>query len=157
VARRQDEPRVPGHGWRVVSHWCALIVALFGGGEATGAFAVRGLRIVSAGFFFYAYGMVLTNAFNGAGDTRTPTLLNLFCFWLIEIPLAFVLSRVLGFGPTGVFAAIMIAFSTLAAAAAVVFSAGTGNGSLSNSSSKRLCRRSGERCLRYFQPLAQRE
>jgi MATE family, multidrug efflux pump len=101
------------------------IVALFGGGEATGAFAVRGLRIVSAGFFFYAYGMVLNNAFNGAGDTRTPTLLNLFCFWLIEIPLAFVLSRVLGFGPTGVFAAITIAFSTLAVAAAAVFKRGS--------------------------------
>jgi putative MATE family efflux protein len=100
------------------------IVALFGGGAATAAVAVRGLRIVSAGFFFYAYGMVLNNAFNGAGDTWTPTMLNLVCFWLLEIPLAFVLSRVLGFGPTGVFVSITIAFSTIAIAAAVLFKRG---------------------------------
>ena len=103
------------------AHW---IVALFGGGAVTAAYAVRGLRIVSAGFFFYAYGMVLTNAFNGAGDTWTPTMLNMFCFWLLEIPLAFVLSRVLGFGPTGVFTSITIAFSTIAVAAAVLFRRG---------------------------------
>jgi Na+-driven multidrug efflux pump len=100
------------------------IVALFGGGAVTAAYAVRGLRIVSAGFFFYAYGMVLNNAFNGAGDTWTPTMLNVFCFWLLEIPLAYVLSRVLGFGPTGVFASITIAFSTIAVAAAVLFRRG---------------------------------
>ena len=53
---------------------------------------------MSAGFPFYAYGMVLTSAFNGAGDTWTPTLLNLFCFWLWEIPLAWVLAQAAGLG-----------------------------------------------------------
>jgi putative MATE family efflux protein len=86
--------------------------------------AVEQLRIVSAGFLFYAYGMVLTSAFNGAGDTWTPTLLNLFCFWLWEIPLAWILAKVLGMGPTGVSIAIAIAFSTLAVASVVLFRRG---------------------------------
>jgi putative MATE family efflux protein len=100
------------------------IVALFGGDAATSEQAVLCLRIVSAGFFFYAYGMVLTQSFNGAGDTWTPTVLNLFCFWLFEIPLAWLLAHPLGFGPSGVFAAIAIAFSTVAALSAVLFRRG---------------------------------
>ncbi|MBI4410705.1 MAG: MATE family efflux transporter [Gemmatimonadetes bacterium] len=100
------------------------IVSLFGGDAATATYAAHCLRIVSAGFFFYAYGMVLGNSFNGAGDTWTPTYLNLFCFWFWEIPLAWLLARELGFGPEGVYAAILIAFSTYAVAAAVLFRRG---------------------------------
>ena len=77
-------------------------------------YGVDCLRIVAYGFLFYAYGMVLGQSFNGAGDTWTPTVINLFVFWLWEIPLAYVLSVVLGLGPRGVFIAITIAFSTLA-------------------------------------------
>jgi Na+-driven multidrug efflux pump len=84
----------------------------------------RLVRIVSAGFPFYAYGMVLTSAFNGAGDTWTPTLLNLFCFWFWEVPLAWLLSQGTGLGPSGVFLAITIAFSTLALVSAGVFRRG---------------------------------
>jgi putative MATE family efflux protein len=98
------------------------IVGLFGGGAESSAYAVRALRIISAGFFFYAYGMVITQSFNGAGDTWTPTLLNLACFWCWEIPLAWVLSR--PFGPTGVFLAVAIAFSTLALLSAALFRRG---------------------------------
>jgi Na+-driven multidrug efflux pump len=58
--------------------------------------------------------MVLTQAFNGAGDTRTPTLIHLVCLWMLEIPLAWVLAYPTGLGPTGVFAAVSIAFSALA-------------------------------------------
>ena len=101
-----------------------FITHQFGGDVATTAYAVRCLRIVSAGFFFYAYGMVLNNSFNGAGDTRTPTLLNLFCFWLWELPVAWLLSRHLDMGPTGVFAAIMLAFSMLAVLAAILWRRG---------------------------------
>ena len=61
--------------------------------------ATRGLRIISAGFPFYAAGYVLTQSFNGAGDTVTPTLINLGCFWAFEIPLAYVLGRPLGLRP----------------------------------------------------------
>jgi putative MATE family efflux protein len=82
------------------------------------------LRIVSAGFLFYAYGMVVTQAFNGAGDTRTPTLINLVCFWFAEIPLAWVLARPLGFGPTGVFVSITLAFSAVAVVSVILFRRG---------------------------------
>jgi Na+-driven multidrug efflux pump len=68
--------------------------------------------------------MVLTQSFNGAGDTWTPTIINLFVFWLWEIPLAYGLAIVLGLGPRGVFLAIMIAFSTLAFVSALVFRKG---------------------------------
>jgi putative MATE family efflux protein len=101
-----------------------LVVAPFGEDATTTMFAARCLRVVSAGFFFYAYGMVLTQSFNGAGAAWTPTILNLFCFWLWEIPLAWGLSRHTTLGPTGVFAAITIAFSTIAVASAVLFRRG---------------------------------
>jgi len=87
-------------------------------------YGVDCLRIVAYGFLFYAYGMVLGQSFNGAGDTWTPTIINLFVFWLWEIPLAYVLSKRLGMGPRGVFLAIMIAFSTLAVVSAIVFRQG---------------------------------
>ena len=82
------------------------------------------LRIISYGYLFYAYGMVLTNSFNGAGDTWTPTWLNLFCFWLWEIPLAWVLAMHFNLGPQGVAWAVTIAFSTLAVASALLFRRG---------------------------------
>ena len=82
------------------------------------------LRIVSYGFLFYAVGMVMTQAFNGAGDTWTPTRINFFIFWLFEIPLAWFLSRRTGLGPRGVFAAIAIAFSSLAVVSLTVFRRG---------------------------------
>lgn len=87
-------------------------------------YGVDCLRIVAYGFLFYAYGMVLTQSFNGAGDTWTPTIINLFVFWLWELPLAYVLAIVFGFGPRGVFLSIMIAFSTLAVVSAIMFRRG---------------------------------
>jgi MATE family, multidrug efflux pump len=87
-------------------------------------FGIDCLRIVAYGFLFYAYGMVLGQSFNGAGDTWTPTIINLFVFWLWEIPLAYILSVELGFGPRGVFVAMTIAFSTLALVSASVFRRG---------------------------------
>jgi putative MATE family efflux protein len=87
-------------------------------------YGVDCLRIVAYGFLFYAYGMVLGQSFNGAGDTWTPTVINLFVFWLWEIPLAYVLGVKAGFGPRGVFIAMTIAFSTLALVNVVVFRRG---------------------------------
>ena len=86
------------------------------------------LRTVSLGFLFYAAGMVLTAAFNGAGDTWTPTLINLGVFWLFEIPLAWWLATRTPLGPRGVFLALTIAYSALAVVSAVLFRRGTWKG-----------------------------
>ena len=83
------------------------------------------LRIVSSGFLFYAYGMVLENAFNGAGDPWTPTWINLFCFWIIELPLAWFAAYLLGWGPNGVFIAMTVSFSALAVVSAYYFRKGS--------------------------------
>lgn len=101
-----------------------LIVSAFTTDPEVAGFAVYGLRVVAAGFVFYAYGMVMSQAFNGAGDTWTPTWLNVFSFWLWEIPLAYFFSRVLHMGMQGVFLAIPIAFSTFALLAVVMFRRG---------------------------------
>jgi putative MATE family efflux protein len=87
-------------------------------------YGVMALRTIAYGFVFYAYGMVIGNSFNGAGDTRTPTWINLFVFWGLEIPLAWVLSHQTGLGVLGVFVAMTIAFSTLAVVSALVFRRG---------------------------------
>ena len=101
------------------------IVAAFTSDPAVLAYGADGLRVVAAGFVFYAYGMVLAQSFNGAGDTWTPTLLNLVCFWLFEIPLAWALSFPLGMGPHGAFLAITAAFSLFALLAVLMFRRGT--------------------------------
>jgi putative MATE family efflux protein len=106
------------------------IVHLFTSDPAVVPSAVNALRIIALGFLFYAYGMVLSAAFNGAGDTMTPTLLNVVVFWLWEIPLAYVLAKLLGYGPSGVYWSVTIAFSTLAVLSAVVFRRGRWKGQI---------------------------
>jgi putative MATE family efflux protein len=101
-----------------------FIARLFTQDPAIVPFAADALRIVACGFPFYAWGMVIGQSFNGAGDTRTPTLLNLAVFWCWEIPLAWVLAIRLGLGPRGIYLAIAIAFSTYALASAVLFRRG---------------------------------
>ncbi|MGI9168494.1 MAG: MATE family efflux transporter [Pyrinomonadaceae bacterium] len=100
------------------------IIGLFTSDPNVVPYGVDCLRIVASGFLFYAYGMVVTQSFNGAGDTWTPTIINLFVFWLWELPLAYALAIVFGLGPRGVFLAMLIAFSTLAVVSAVIFRRG---------------------------------
>jgi putative MATE family efflux protein len=100
------------------------LVGLFTNDAQVAAYAASCLRIVASGFLFYAFGMVLVAAFNGAGDTRTPTLLNLGIFWAFEIPLAWALAHPLGMGPRGVFIAIAVAFSAMAVVSVVLFRRG---------------------------------
>lgn len=100
------------------------IVSIFTADPAVAPLAVRGLRIISAGSPFYAYGYVLTQAFNGSGDTVTPTWMNIACLWLGEIPLAYLLGRTAGLGPAGAFLAVAIALSTMSLVAAALFKAG---------------------------------
>jgi len=100
------------------------IVGLFTHDPVAAPTAAVGLRTMSYGFVFYALGMVVTQSFNGAGDTWTPTWINLCCFWLWEIPLAYGLARVWGFGPFGVFLSITVAYSTLALVSTLLFRRG---------------------------------
>ncbi|HEU4406352.1 MAG TPA: MATE family efflux transporter [Polyangiaceae bacterium] len=91
---------------------------------AVAAFARDALRIIALGFVFFAYGMVAMQAFNGAGDTTTPLLINLVSFWCFKIPLAWVLAKPLGLGPPGVFLAITAAYSLQSLIAGVAFRRG---------------------------------
>jgi len=82
------------------------------------------LRILSAGYVFFAYGMIVSQAFNGAGDTRTPTYINLFVFWLLQIPLAWLLAKFFKLGPEGVYIAIAVSETVLAIVSVLVFRKG---------------------------------
>lgn len=86
--------------------------------------AVKAIRILSAGYLFYGVGMVLLNAFNGSGDTKTPTWINFFGFWMFQIPMAYLLSKQLEWGPEGVFWAIPIAEAVMTVVSIIVFRKG---------------------------------
>lgn len=101
-----------------------LVISIFTTDPAVAAYGRDCLRIVGYGYAFYGLGMVMESSFNGAGDTWTPTYLNVFIFWMFEIPLAYVLAHKYGFGPQGVFWAITLAFSLLAITAALLFKRG---------------------------------
>lgn len=108
----------------VFATFAAPIVRTFTLEPQVVGYGVSCLRTVSLGFLFYAYGMVMGQAFNGAGAVWTPTFINLFCFWLWQLPLAYTLAHVTGFGPGGMFAAITVAWSTYAVVSAVIFRRG---------------------------------
>jgi putative MATE family efflux protein len=82
------------------------------------------LKIVSLGYIFYSYGMVVNQSFNGAGDTRTPTVISLIGFWLFQIPLAYLLARWFETGPLGVYIAVSVAESLMAVAGIIIFRRG---------------------------------
>lgn len=82
------------------------------------------LQVIALGYIFYAYGMVVTQAFNGAGDTKTPTKINLISFWFFQLPLAYISALVLGWGAIGVFLAITLAEVMLAVLAMIWFKKG---------------------------------
>jgi putative MATE family efflux protein len=100
------------------------IVAFMNKDVTVESYAVLALRIVSLGYIFYGVGMVVTNAFNGAGDTKTPTLINIFGFWLFQVPLAFLLAIVFKLGPKGVFIAIVLAETGITIAGIIIFKKG---------------------------------
>lgn len=101
------------------------IIGVFTQDPAVAPLAVLGLRYLSYGYLSYGYGMVISQSFNGAGDTFTPTVLNLICFWACQIPLAYALALPLGFGPKGVYIAVVVADSLLAVLGILWFRRGT--------------------------------
>lgn len=86
--------------------------------------AVMALRIVSLGYIFFGVGMVMMNAFNGAGDSKTPTLVNLFWFWIFQIPLAYFVAIILHWGPKGVFISIVVTETCITITSAILFRRG---------------------------------
>ncbi|TAE34561.1 MAG: MATE family efflux transporter [Cytophagales bacterium] len=104
--------------------FAAEVVGIFNKEPAVVATAVQCLKIFCLGYVAFAYGMVLTQALNGAGDTKTPTLINIVCFWVIEIPLAYFLAQTLNWGPEGVFWSVAFSETLLAVCAILVFRRG---------------------------------
>jgi putative MATE family efflux protein len=101
------------------------IVGWFTADEAVVPIAVRGLRWISLGFPAFAIGMVVEQSFNGAGDTRTPSWINFWMFWALQIPLALLLAQRFGLAEDGVFVAIPVTYTVFALVSVVLFRSGT--------------------------------
>jgi putative MATE family efflux protein len=100
------------------------VLSIFIKDEASIVYGVECLHIIAIGYLFFAYGMVITQALNGAGDTKTPTILNLVCFWALQIPLAWLLAKKAGLQTAGVYYAIGIAEAVLAIVCIIIFKRG---------------------------------
>jgi putative MATE family efflux protein len=104
--------------------WAHEFVGLFSPDPRVVASGVQALRIICLGYAFVSYGMVVAHAFNGAGDTRTPLAINIIAYWLLQIPLAYVLAITLNMGPRGVYIAVAVSFSIAAVMSILVFKRG---------------------------------
>jgi putative MATE family efflux protein len=100
------------------------IISIFTNEPEVHRFGVLSLQIIGAGYIFYGIGMVMIQALNGAGDTKTPTWINIAGFWLFQIPFAFLLAKVFKMGPVGAFIAIPVAETIIAIAAYYYFKKG---------------------------------
>ncbi len=100
------------------------LIGIFSTERQVIVYGTMSLQIICIGYVFFAYGMVVSQSFNGAGDTRTPTYINFFCHWLFQIPMAYLLSIVLEMGPKGTFIAVAMAFSLHAIVSVVLFRRG---------------------------------
>ena len=100
------------------------IIALFTSDPEIQRYGINCLRILSVGYPMYAVGMIVIQALNGAGDTRTPSLLNFVAFWTMQIPLAYWMATSVGMGPNGVFTAIVLSESALTVLGVMVFRRG---------------------------------
>ena len=100
------------------------IIGFFSNDPVVLQYGIDCLTYISYGYGFFAIGMIVVQAFNGAGDTMTPTKINFFCYWLVQIPLAYLLANTFSMGPTGVFLAITISQSLLAVVGIMAFRRG---------------------------------
>lgn len=101
-----------------------VLAGVFSDSDAVRELAADGLKVIVLGYVFFAVGMVMTNAFNGAGDTKTPALINIGVFWVIEIPLAYLLAFVVGWEVMGIYISIAFCHSLHAVVAFYIFRKG---------------------------------
>jgi Na+-driven multidrug efflux pump len=101
-----------------------LIVGFLNKDAAVKQVATEALRVISLGYIFYGVGMIVISSFNGAGDTRTPTLINFFCFWCFQIPLAYWLANSAGLAERGVFWAVLLSETAIAISGILLFRRG---------------------------------
>jgi Na+-driven multidrug efflux pump len=85
------------------------IIQIFNSDPEVVQYGSQALIIITAGYVFYGYGMVIIQSFNGAGDTKTPTWINFICFWLFQLPLAYLTALYFDWGPVGVYWSITLA------------------------------------------------
>ncbi|MFC5048057.1 MATE family efflux transporter [Aquimarina hainanensis] len=104
---------------------CAeMIIRIFSDDPLVVSSGALSLRMIAIGYVFYAYGMVIIQSFNGAGDTKTPTIINFFCFWLFQVPFAYIMALVFDWGVMGVLIAISLAEALIAIIGIVIFKKG---------------------------------
>jgi len=101
-----------------------LIMSIFTNDAPVIAMGAICMRTISLAYPFLAYGMVMEQSFNGAGDTTTPIYINLLCYWAVQLPLAWWLSHGAGYGPAGVYVSIAVAEALLAVVASLLFKRG---------------------------------
>ncbi|KAA1244211.1 MATE family efflux transporter [Aquimarina sp. RZ0] len=101
-----------------------VIIKVFSDEPEVVTYGALSLRVIAAGYVFYAYGMVIIQSFNGAGDTKTPTVINFFCFWIFQLPFAYLAAIVFDWGAMGVFVAITLAEVLIAAIGIIWFRKG---------------------------------
>ncbi|MDY8134971.1 MATE family efflux transporter [Aquimarina sp. 2201CG5-10] len=101
-----------------------VIIRVFSSEPEIVKYGALSLRVIAAGYVFYAYGMVVIQSFNGAGDTKTPTIINFFCFWIFQLPFAYLAAIVLDWGAMGVFLAITFAEVLIAVVGIIWFKKG---------------------------------
>jgi Na+-driven multidrug efflux pump len=100
------------------------IISIFTKEPGVQKIGAQALMIIGSGYIFYGIAMVMIQALNGAGDTRTPTIINFVCFWLFQIPLGYLLAITFKLGPTGAFISIPVAETAIAVVAFYYFRKG---------------------------------
>lgn len=100
-------------------------VGIFAENDVVIGYGIKSLRIICLGYIFFSYGMIISHAFNGAGDTKTPSLMNILFFWVIQIPLAYLLAFELDFGFEGAITSVAISFALHAVACIFWFKKGS--------------------------------
>lgn len=130
--RAEKSAWLAAHLTAIFLGFCAIVfiagagffIGIFNQEEGVIAVGTMGLTIICLGYVFFGYGMVMSQSLNGAGDTKTPTIINLAILWGFQIPFAYLLAKTFGLGATGVFIAIAVSHSLHAVVSTLVFKRG---------------------------------